>query len=177
MRVISGKHRGKKLLSPKHNIRPTLDKVKQAIFTRLQFQINGARVLDLFAGSGALGIEALSRNAGEVIFCDSDKQSAQLIKENLKAVKEEAKVIIADYKTALKTLDGKFDLILLDPPYKAGYYDDALQIIWDRNLLSEDGVIVCEREKNEKINNQVFELDCSKFYGSVAVDYFIKRNR
>ena len=172
MRIVAGKYRGKKLNSPSHNIRPTLDMVKQAIFTRLQFFVEDSEVLDLFAGSGALGIEALSRGAKFVTFCDKDFQSIRLIKENLKLLKEENfKVIQGDYKTILNSLTTAFDLIILDPPFASGYYDDALNIIFERKLLKPNGIIVCERAKEEKVNCN-FKLDCTKIYGSVAVDYF-----
>lgn len=173
MRVISGKYRGKKLISPSHEIRPTLDMVKQAIFTRLQFFVEDANVLDLFAGSGALGIEALSRGAKFVTFCDKNYQSIKLIKDNLNFIKENNfKVIQGDYKTILNSLKSPFDLIILDPPFASGYYNDALKIIYENKLLNTDGVIVCERAKEEKIKCE-FKLDCTKVYGSVAVDYFV----
>ena len=173
MRVISGKYRGKKLISPSHEIRPTLDMVKQAIFTRLQFFVEDANVLDLFAGSGALGIEALSRGAKFVTFCDKNYQSIKLIKDNLNFIKENNfKVIQSDYKTILNSFKSPFDLIILDPPFASGYYNDALKIIYENKLLNTDGVIVCERAKEEKIKCE-FKLDCTKVYGSVAVDYFV----
>ncbi len=173
MRVISGKYRGKKLISPSHEIRPTLDMVKQAIFTRLQFFVEDANVLDLFAGSGALGIEALSRGAKFVTFCDKNYQSIKLIKDNLNFIKENNfKVIQGDYKTILNSFKSPFDLIILDPPFASGYYNDALKIIYENKLLNTDGVIVCERAKEEKLKCE-FKLDCTKVYGSVAVDYFV----
>lgn len=173
MRVISGKYRGKKLISPSHEIRPTLDMVKQAIFTRLQFFVEDANVLDLFAGSGALGIEALSRGAKFVTFCDKNYQSIKLIKDNLNFIKENNfKVIQGDYKTILNSFKSPFDLIILDPPFASGYYNDALKIIYENKLLNTDGVIVCERAKEEKLKCE-FNLDCTKVYGSVAVDYFV----
>ena len=173
MRVISGKYRGKKLISPSHEIRPTLDMVKQAIFTRLQFFVEDANVLDLFAGSGALGIEALSRGAKFVTFCDKNYQSIKLINDNLNFIKENNfKVIQGDYKTILNSFKSPFDLIILDPPFASGYYNDALKIIYENKLLNTDGVIVCERAKEEKLKCE-FNLDCTKVYGSVAVDYFV----
>lgn len=173
MRVISGEHRGRVLDSPKHDIRPTLDKVKQALFTRLQFEIGGKKVLDLFSGSGALGIEALSRGASEVVFVDKNLDSIKLTKQNLKKLGYSGKVITGDALDVLKRLDETFDIILLDPPYKSGLYEKCLEIIKDRKLLNEGGIIVCERARDEKIDSQGFKLDCTKFYGTVALDYFI----
>lgn len=173
MRIIAGKFRGKKLISPTHDIRPTLDIVKQAIFTRLQFFIENNRVLDLFSGSGALGIEAISRGAKEVVFCDVNYKSIKLIKDNLSSLKcDNYKIINSDFKNALNSVEGQFDLILLDPPYASGYYNEALKIIKEKNLLSNNGIVVCERSKDEIINSP-FLLDCTKIYGSVAVDYFL----
>lgn len=180
MRIVAGKYRAKKLLPPKHNIRPTLDKVKQALFTRLQFFIENKRVLDLFSGSGALGIEALSRGASRVIFCDVDEKSVALTKQNLKGLKlddgQEVKVYRTGFLEFLKTTKEVFDLIILDPPYEKPYYLPALQLIFERNLLAKDGIIVCERLKNSPINQDYFMLDASKNYGTVALDYFALKN-
>ncbi len=177
MRVIAGIYKGKKLSSPiTTNIRPTGDKVKQAIFTKLQFFVQGATVLDLFSGSGALGIEAISRNAKEVIFVDSNINSVKLTKQNLKNLNVDAKVIHADYKTALNSFKTKFDLILIDPPYASGYYEDCLKIIYEKDLLCDEGVIVCERDRQKNIECSFFEKFDTKNYGTVSVDYYKKLN-
>ncbi len=177
MRIISGRFRGKKLNSPKHNIRPTLDMVKQAIFTRLQFFVPNKKVLDLFSGSGALGIEALSRDASEVVFCDKNNDSIELIKNNLKLIDaHNYKVIKGDFKDVLCKINCKFDLILLDPPFASGYYNEALKLIYENELLNKDGIIVCERAKEECIKCDYFILDCTKIYGSVAIDYYMQGN-
>ena len=173
MRVITGNFRGKPLKSPSSdNIRPTGDKVKQAIFTKLQFFVPDKVVLDLFSGSGALGIEAMSRNAKEVVFVDSDIRSIKLTKENLKVVGETAKVIHSDYKIALRNFDKQFDLILIDPPYSSGVYENCLELIHKYNLLSKDGIIVCERDKEKPFETLLFDKFDSKDYGTVTVDYF-----
>ena len=178
MRVVAGKFRAKKLLPPTHNIRPTLDKVKQALFTRLQFDIEDATVLDLFSGSGALGIEALSRGAKKVVFCDVDEKSVALTKKNLQGIKteQEIKVYRTDFLKFLKTTKDVFDLIILDPPYEKKYYVPALEVIFERQLLAEDGVIVCERLKANPIKQDWFCLETTKNYGTVALDYYIKKN-
>ncbi len=173
MRVIAGKFKGKKLNSPvTTNIRPTGDKVKQAIFTKLQFFVQDAKVLDLFSGSGALGIEAISRNAKEVVFVDNNINSIKLTKQNLKNLGVVAKVIHLDYKTALNTFKEKFDLILIDPPYASGFYEDCLNIIFQNNLLNKNGIIVCERDRQKIIGCCCFELFDTKNYGTVSVDYY-----
>ena len=177
MRVVAGQFRAKKLLPPKHNIRPTLDKVKQALFTRLQFFVENKVVLDLFSGSGALGIEALSRGAKKVVFCDADIKSVALTKQNISGLKtngvQEIRVYKTDYVEFLKTTKEVFDLIILDPPYEKPYYLPALQLIYERKLLTENGIIICERLKNSPLKQDWFLLDCTKNYGTVALDYFV----
>ena len=177
MRIVAGKFRAKRLTPPVHNIRPTLDKVKQALFTRLQFEIDGARVLDLFCGSGALGIEALSRDAKKVVFCDADNQSISLTKKNIASLKlapsQEVKVYKTDFLKYLRGAKEQFDLILLDPPYEKGFYVPALEIIYQNKLLASDGVIVCERLKTLKYDQNFFEVECVKEYGSVTLDYLV----
>ena len=175
MRVISGKYRGKILFSPTTTlVRPTGDKVKQAIFTKLQFFVADKAVLDLFSGSGALGIEALSRGASQVVFVDKNIDSIKLTKKNLKSINCDAKVLHCDYTIALQTLNQSFDLILLDPPYASGVYENCLELIYKNNLLSDDGVIVCERDRLKPIDSKYFTLTDTKNYGTVSVDYFEK---
>lgn len=176
MRVISGKYKGKPLASPKSdNIRPTGDKVKQALFTKLQFFVKEATVLDLFCGSGALGIEAISQGAKLVCFVDKDKRSIVLTKKNLEGITEPHKVFNCDYSVALLKFDKKFDLILIDPPYASGIYDKALLLIEEKNLLSDDGIIVCEHPNELEINCN-FEVFDKKRYGTVTLSYLKKKN-
>ena len=173
MRIVAGKHKGKKLLAPNTIlIRPTGDKVKQAIFTKLQFFVADKVALDLFSGSGALGIEALSRGASEVVFVDGSRQGVNLTKNNLKAIGENCQVIFSDYEDALKKLDKSFDLILLDPPYHSGYYERCFELIYKNNILAKDGIIVCERLRTIEVKTPYFELFDSKNYGTVSVDYY-----
>lgn len=177
MRVIAGIYKGKPLKSPtSDNIRPTGDKVKQAVFTKLQFFVEDKKVLDLFSGSGALGIEALSRGAKEVVFVDKDYRSIKLTKDNLKAVGQNCKVVCADFKDALLCFENGFDLILVDPPYASGVYEEVLNIIYERNLLNKGGIIVCERDKVKEINSNLFQKTDTKVYGTVSVDYYENKN-
>lgn len=172
MRVISGKYRGKPLLSPSNTkVRPTADIVKQALFTKLQFFVEGKNVLDLFCGSGALGIEAISRGAKYVAFVDKDWDSITLTKRNLASIKEQAPVFKCDYSVAIKKFNTQFDLILVDPPYASGVYADCLEKIKQQNLLTEDGIIVCEHDISEKISDEYFEIFDEKRYGSVYLTY------
>lgn len=149
MRIISGTKRGKKLKEPdNYDIRPTTDMVKESMFNIVQFDIEGRRALDLFAGIGQLGIECLSRGAKEVTFVDQSREAIAIVKQNLKSCGFEARVVQSDSISFLER-GAKFDLILLDPPYATNLIDKALQIINSVDILTESGIIVCEsgREK------------------------------
>ena len=144
MRVITGTARGHKLLRPEGlDTRPTTDKVKEAVCSALQFDFPGAKVLDLFAGSGQMGIEALSRGAREAVFTDSSRTSVQLIRENLKRCGLEGKVLQTDALSYLARGE-KFDVIFIDPPYDSGLYQAVLERINAVDNLTEGGIIVCE---------------------------------
>lgn len=176
MRVITGKYRGKQLKSPtSNNIRPTGDKVKQALFTKLQFFTPGKVVVDLFCGSGALGIEALSRDAKMVYFVDKDKRSIALTKQNLSGIDDNYKVLNCDYSVALSKIE-KADLFLIDPPYASGVYDDVLSIIYNNNLLSDNGIIVCEHPNELMFNVGGFVISDQKRYGTVTLTYLEKES-
>ena len=147
MRVITGSARGRRLKTPEGmDIRPTTDNVKESVFNILQFDIEGRRVLDLFAGTGQLGIECLSRGAREVVFIDQSRDAVKIIKENLKTCGFSAPVLQQD---ALAYLNGcgKFDLILVDPPYDAGLYETVLDKINSFDILSDGGIILCESRR------------------------------
>ena len=152
MRIIGGKYRSRVLTEfLGENVRPTSDRAREALFNILSLKIYGARVLDLFAGSGALGLESLSRGAKEVFFNDCSKDSVAIIKKNLNALKiplngAEAKVSQADYLSCLACVKGQFDLIFLDPPYRFDYGEKALKVIAEKGLLSENGIVMYERD-------------------------------
>lgn len=153
MRVITGKARGVVLKTPEGlNTRPTSDRVKEALFSVIQFDVPNARVLDLFAGTGQLGIEALSRGAKSAIFIDGQEAACKLVRENLKRTKLEqyAKVIRSDYAVFLENCKESFNLILLDPPYQEKFLENALNLITEIDILQSGGIIVTERpvEKN-----------------------------
>ena len=176
LRVTAGKYKGRTLIENKYShIRPTADMVKQAIFNKLAFRLPNSKILDLFAGTGALGIEGISRNAQEVVFVDKDPRSAQLVRDNLKRMGEDARVIKADYAKAIESLRGeKFDIILLDPPYKSGFYENAVRLIAENDLLAEDGVIVCEHDKTDKFDFSPFAVEDEKIYGTKMVTFLKK---
>lgn len=147
LRVISGKYRGKKLKGfDIDGTRPTMDRVKESLFGMIQEYVNDSIVLDLFAGSGALGIEAISQGARKCIFIDNNVKCIKTIMDNVSNFDEDIKVINCDYKNFLKNTDLKFDIIFLDPPYRANVLNKSIKIIEERGLLKGGGIIVCEHE-------------------------------
>ena len=148
MRVISGKARGVLLKTPDGmSTRPTADRVKEALFSIIQFEIPNAKVLDLFGGTGQLGIEALSRGAASAVFVDVQESACRLIRENLKRSRMEssARVVCADYLAFLKKSHETFDIIFLDPPYAEKFLENSLKMITEIDILQSGGIIVTER--------------------------------
>ena len=148
MRVISGKARGVNLKTPDGVLtRPTIDRVKEALFSIINFDIPASNVLDLFGGTGQLGIEALSRGAKSAVFVDQREDACKLIKENLHRTKleQDAKVVRMDYLDYLKRCREKFDIIFLDPPYAEVFLENALKCITEIDILQSGGIIVAER--------------------------------
>ena len=148
MRVISGKARGVNLKTPDGVLtRPTIDRVKEALFSIINFDIPASNVLDLFGGTGQLGIEALSRGAKSAVFVDQREDACKLIKENLRRTKleQDAKVVRMDYLDYLKRCKDKFDIIFLDPPYAEVFLENALKCITEIDILQSGGIIVAER--------------------------------
>ena len=146
MRVISGSARGRKLKEPSgHGIRPTSAKVKESVFNIIQFDLEGRRVLDLYAGTGQLGIEAISRGARSVVFVDSDKEAIRLIRENLQicGFMDNATVLCRDVPRFLEG-DGRFDIIFIDPPYNTPLATETIQKIIKFDKLETNGIIMCE---------------------------------
>ena len=148
MRVISGKARGVNLKAPNGRAtRPTADRVKEAVFSIIQFDLPGATVLDLFGGTGQLGIEALSRDAKSAVFVDERADACALIRENLKRThfEPQAKVIRSDYAAYLRSCRDKFNIIFLDPPYAEVFLENSLKMITEIDILQSGGIIVTER--------------------------------
>ena len=144
MRVITGSARGRRLKTPEnYDIRPTADNVKEALFNIIQFDVEGRRVLDLFAGTGQLGIEALSRGAKSCVFVDESREAVRIVKENLKTCALSAPVLQADALSYLRRGE-RFDLIFVDPPYDAGLYEPVLNCLMQVDNLSDGGIIICE---------------------------------
>ena len=148
MRVITGSARGISLKTPSGmSTRPTADRVKEALFSIIQFDIPAARVLDLFGGTGQLGIEALSRGAKQAVFVDAQESACRLIRENLSRTKLEnqGRVVRSDYTVFLKTCKEHYDIILLDPPYAEVFLENSLKMITEIDILQSGGIIVTER--------------------------------
>ena len=167
MRVITGSARGAKLKTLDGlATRPTSDRVKEAIFNIIQFDIEGRKVLDLFAGSGQMAIEALSRGAGYAALVDQSGDAVKVIKENLKKVRfdQKASVYQMDYLRFLTTAREKFDIIILDPPYAEKMLENALQKISEIDILAEGGIIVAELPLGKEMTEEFHGLIPSKDY-------------
>jgi len=178
MRIISGKYRGLTIPSPKEEIvRPTLDRVKENIFNILQFDVPQSNCLDLFCGSGALGLECLSRGAEKVYFVDQSKANIASLEKFLKNIKEKNyNLLVNDYHEALKKFKERkvqFDLIFLDPPYETELAQNAITTIFKNNLLSENGIIIWEHKKTEK-NGYAQKTFKTRTYGTVEVSFIRK---
>jgi 16S rRNA (guanine966-N2)-methyltransferase len=182
MRVIAGSAGGVRLIVPKRGVRPTMDRVKAAIFSSLGDAIIGARVLDLFAGSGALGIEALSRGAGSAIFVESDRQSAAAIERNLEKTKLKGAVRHQDVFDFLRRASGagKFEIIFADPPYEKPHHGDGhTETILNNEslpqLLEPNGIFVLEKRPGEPISELKFwRVVRRKTYGATEVVFMTR---
>ena len=177
MRVISGLARGTKLDSRESiSTRPTLDRIKENMFNLIQDNIIDSVVLDLFAGSGQLGIEALSRGAKKCYFCDIDREDIIFLNKNIEKTHfiEKAEIFNKDFKLLLEALTEKCDLIFIDPPYKSDYANHSIEIIHDKDLLNKDGLIVIETDEAQKIqeflNSRTYiNILKTKNYGRVSL--------
>ena len=175
MRIIAGTARGRQLKAPPGlHTRPTTDRVKEAVFSIIQFQVPGARVLDLFAGSGQLGLECLSRGAESCLFCDNDRAALRAVGQNITAcgVQDRCTVFAGDFRSAVAGHSpGSFDIILLDPPYGGKMLEDALRAIEQFDILAARGIIVCESACGDKVYIPAapYEKLREYRYGSTAI--------
>lgn len=171
MKVISGIYKGRNIGGfNMPGTRPTMDRVKESLFASIQDSLKDATVLDLFSGTGALAIEALSQGAKEAYAIDKSYQATKVINTNIKNINvKNCKVLTLDYKNALKTLSAqniKFDLIFLDPPYATDYIEKSLKLITELNLIKEKGLIICESNFKDKIvYSEQFKQIKEKKYG------------
>lgn len=164
MRIISGTARGTKLYTLEgKNTRPTLDRVKESFFNIIQNKIQDSIFLDLFSGSGAIGLEAASRGAQKSILCDNSKDAINIIKKNIEKTHLENKVKIynKDFKDLLINEIEKIDIVYIDPPYKTDYIFESLKILTTKNILKEDGLIILETDEKDRILKQIenFKLE------------------
>jgi 16S rRNA (guanine(966)-N(2))-methyltransferase RsmD len=167
VRVITGKARGVTLKTPQGMAtRPTADRVKEALFSIIQFDIPCSAVLDLFGGTGQLGIEALSRDAGRAVFVDEREDACRLIRENLKRTHLEdcATVVHSDYAAFLRNCKDKFDIIFLDPPYAEVFLENSLKLITEIDILQTGGIIVTERPAGKDLSWHFSGFNRSKDY-------------
>ncbi|MGN1444248.1 MAG: 16S rRNA (guanine(966)-N(2))-methyltransferase RsmD [Acutalibacteraceae bacterium] len=176
MRVITGSARGRNLITLEgEDVRPTTDRVKEALFSIIQFEIEGRKVLDLFSGSGQLGIEALSRGAEKAVFVDSSKKSLEVTKKNLENTELLSGAVLINRESIsyLRSAGEKFDIVFLDPPYKSGLLQKALEEM-DR-IVSPGGVVICEAPKDEELPEEIGSRFQSKKYNYGKISLTVYR--
>lgn len=179
MRVITGSAKGIRLKTPEGlHTRPTAERVKEALFSAIQGDLPGARVLDLFGGTGQLGIEALSRGAKHAVFIDNDRRACELIQENLRRTRmeQQGRVVRADYLDYLSSTSEVFDLVFLDPPYAEVFLESAIKRISEIDILSTCGIIITERPMEKELNREFGDLRCVREYkyGKTKIAVFRK---
>lgn len=182
MRVITGSAKGIALKTPDGMLtRPTADRVKEALFSAIQFDIPCARVLDLFGGTGQLGIEALSRGAKSAVFVDHQQNAVSLIQENLRRTHftQQAKVVRSDYLQYLKRCKETFDIVFLDPPYAEIFLENALKCISEIDILQTGGIIVTERPVGKELPFEFegFSRSRDYKYGKTLVTLYRKEDQ
>lgn len=177
MRIITGKYKGRSLVAPKSDARPTLDRAKETLFNILNGILPDAVVLDLFAGSGQLALECLSRGAKTAYLCDNDKEAHKAIWENFRKVGEKPQLFCCDWQTCLNRLNGaEVDIVFVDPPYKSGFYMPVLGKLQSENVVCSGGTVVCEHAFGDELPNTVgcFGLADSRKVGSVMFSFYKK---
>lgn len=177
MRIITGAYRGRRLETPRgFSVRPTSEKVKEAIFSMISAEINEAIVLDLFAGTGNLGLEALSRGAKHCYFIDNERESVRLLKSNISYCKadNESTVFVGDFKYAMSRIKDPIDLAFLDPPYEGKILDEALFKVSEEGFMSPDGIVVTEHGPKKSMPDTIGALEKikEKKYGQVHVTIY-----
>ncbi len=179
MRVITGLARGKNLVTLEgEEVRPTTQRIKEAIFSIIQFDIEGRKFLDLFSGSGQMGIEALSRGANLAVFVDKSNKAINIIKKNLNSTKllENAKILNMDSNSFLCSTNDKFDIAFLDPPYSKGILQNTIENI--THVMNENAIIICEHPKEEILPDKIgdFLLKKNYKYGRIVVTLYKNRD-
>ncbi len=177
MRIIAGEFKGRRLRSPEdRRVRPTSDKVKEAVFSMLSPYLYDSTAADLFAGTGSLGLEAISRGARRVYFSDRDRRSIALIRDNVAHCRAEDRSVIlcSDFRDALRRFCEPIDIVFLDPPYDSGFLTDALKEISDGGILSDGAVVVAEHAAGESLPETFGKLTKvkSKKYGKIGITVY-----
>ncbi len=185
MRIISGNARGTKLFTLEGiQTRPTLDRVKESLFNIIGLKLKDSLVLDLFAGSGALGLEAVSRGAKMAVFCENNKDAIEIIKKNIQKTHfaNKTELFEKDFRKALSDMEDKkmkFDFIFLDPPYKTNLICESLKQIINCNILSENAILVIETDEPDRIKQEIEEIDIDIYderkYGRVSLLFSTKK--
>ena len=179
MRIISGKARGTKLYTLKgETTRPTLDRVKESLFNIIQEKIVGSSFLDVFSGSGAIGLEAASRGAKEVILCEKDKNAIMVIKKNIEKTHLEVTLYETSYEKMLEKMNKKIDIIYIDPPYKTNLVYETVNNLINLNLLNSDSLIIVETDEEKRVEQALRNLNVNiidkRKYGRVYLIFLNK---
>ena len=175
MRIITGSARGVRLLTLAGDAtRPTAEKAKEAIFSAIQFEIEGRRVLDLFAGSGQMGLEALSRGADSCMFIDASREAMEIVKQNAQKTRlqERSKMLVSDYRTYIGKAKTAFDLVFIDPPYAMQAVGDAVLRLYEKECLADGAIIVCESADEDPFGDRLpesFTVEKKAHYGVAQV--------
>ena len=183
MRVIAGEFRGRRLISPdNYDIRPTSDKVKEAVFSMLYPYLDSDTVfMDVFSGSGGMGLEAISRGAKRAYFSDQSKDSLKLIKENIKLCRADDRSVVlsGDFRSNISRIPEKADIFFVDPPYADGYILPAVDAILDAGKLADGGLIVCEHDKHEHLPEEYRGLCAIKDrrYGKTGITIYARPSK
>jgi len=178
MRIITGTARGAKLeILDGDNTRPTTERVKEGLFSAIQFQITGRRVLDLFCGSGQLSLEALSRGAEFAVLVDVERKATDIAKRNALKTKlmKQTRIVTADYKDFIKNNKEQFNLIFLDPPYSPTILNETLDKLSEHNIIGDEAIIVCESAEDGISSHEKFEIVKSYRYGKIYISVLNKR--
>ena len=181
MRIIAGEFKGRKLETPpNYEIRPTTEMVKEALFSILINDIYGSTFLDLFSGTGAVGIEACSRGAEKVFLVDKSRESISIIKKNINKIgcQDRVTVLASDYKLALDRIKTDVDIVFADPPYDEGYNLEILESLSERDVLSDNGIVIIEHSKRADLPDEfgIFERYKYKKYGKKCLSFFRKKD-
>lgn len=179
MKIIAGFYKNKNLIFVSNfTTRPTANIVREGLFSKIQFHITDSVFLDLFSGSGSIGIEALSRGARKVYFVDHDKKNIEIIKkniENCKINKNNYEIINNDYCKAIDQINEQLDFVFIDPPYQSNLYEISIEKLIKNNLLTNESIVICEHDTKRQLNFETLNLISTKKYGSRTLSYFVKK--